>query len=162
MKKYPCAVCLLSLFLLSLSSGYADTTLYACHSEGELKIRETPWGDKVGYLYPGDSVEFVEEKSGWTLIRCGIDAGGGWVKSEYLTTDTGGAGEYRNNGNGRVHIRKTPKITKKNHLKWLEVGGVVTVTRWLIDEEGNEWGFTGDGYVLKDCVSKVTEQKTED
>lgn len=145
------------LFTFGSCADCDETVLYACHKEGELSIRESPWGDKVGYLYPGDSVTFVKQQSDWTLIQCNIDAGGGWVKSEYLTTDINGAGEYRNDENGRVHIRKTPKVSKKNHLRWLDVGGIVSVTHWKIGDDGNEWGFVGDGYVLKDCVIKVDE-----
>lgn len=125
--------------------------LYAAHSEGELNVRESPYGERVGYLLPGDRVEFVEQAGGWVFVKVGIESGGGWVKATYLTVDLTAAGIYRNDSGGRVRIRQEPNGETSG---WLAVGKEIKVHSVLPDESGELWGRTSKGYIKLDYLIK--------
>lgn len=143
-------MCLFLLFVAAviicyLHSASADgLTVYAAHEEGALNIRETPYGERVGYLLPGDEAEFVKQADGWVFVKVGIESGGGWVKADYLTIAPESAGMYQNASEGRVRIRKSPGGTTEG---WLKAGGKIEVLSILPDEAGQLWGRTEKGYV---------------
>lgn len=125
--------------------------LYAAHTEGELNVRESPYGERVGYLLPGDRVEFVEQANEWVFVKVGIESGGGWVKAAYLTVDLTAAGIYRNDSGGRVRIRQEPNGETSG---WLAAGKSTHVLSVLPDEFGKLWGRTNKGYIKLDCLTK--------
>lgn len=146
---------LLALTLLPMQAAADGTTLYAAHASGELNIRDKPWGDRVGYLYPGDAVTYVKEENGWTQIECGIEEGGGWVKSEYLSeklvqVELNEPGSYTNTSGGRANLRKAPNGSR---VRWIEAGEAVYIREWTADSSGEQWGYTGDGYVAGSCLT---------
>lgn len=144
-----CAVCML---LIAAQVGTADAlTLYAAHKEGDLNIREKPNGERIGYLLPGDSGEFVKQDGEWVFLAVGIEAGGGWVNAKYLTIDPGASGQYANTSGGRVRIRKTPGGKPAG---WLETGKTVEVLSVLPDENGELWGRTQKGYISLKYLEK--------
>ncbi|MDD3334118.1 MAG: SH3 domain-containing protein [Eubacteriales bacterium] len=112
-------------------------------------------GEIIGWLDAGDCVTVIRDGKGWTKVKCGVEAGEGWVKSEYLTNRAADAGRYKNTSGGRIHIRNG---VGGGHLDWLDGGKTVTVTVWCSDAEGTLWGFMGDGWVKYDCLSKVDEE----
>ena len=137
-----CAVCLL---LIAAQIGTADAlTLYAAHKEGDLNIRQSPNGKRVGYLSPGDRGEYIRQDGEWVLLALGIEDGKGWVNAQYLTVDPAAAGRYVNASGGRVRIRKTPGGKAAG---WLGIGKTVEVLSVLPDENGELWGRTKKGYI---------------
>lgn len=136
--------------------GLAEAVMYAAHTSGELNVRDAAGydGQKIGYLMPGDAVGFVEHKHGWTLVTCGVEAGKGWVKTEYLTTDLDGAGEYVNTSGGRVRLRDAPD---GKGIGWVKAGATVSVSGWVVDSDGREWGCTKSGYVARECFEGAVD-----
>ena len=140
-------------------------------AEEEASIIETRWvqvddalrirakagydGEKIGRLYPGDEVQAIEDIAGWTLVLCDVEAGKGWVKSEYLTNRAADTGAYRNDSGGRIHIRDG---VGGSPIDWLEDGKQISVTAWACDADGILWGFMDIGWVRYDCLSKVDEE----
>jgi len=116
-------------------------------TSGTLNIRDSPdlSGEVVGWLYPDDPVEVIGFSGGWAHVVAAVEAGVGWVKSEYLTTKPGIGGEYANDSGGRVRVRCG---VGGKAIGWIKAGKIVTVTSWAEDDEGQEWAFIGEGYVL--------------
>ena len=133
-----------ALLVLTQAAKAEALTLYAAHKEGDLNIRSSPHGSRIGYLLPGDSAEFVKQDGEWIYVAVGIEAGGGWVNAQYLTADPDAAGSYLNNSGGRLRVRKTPG---GNAVGWLEKGKTVEVLSVLPDQNGGQWGRTKNGYV---------------
>ena len=130
--------------------------VYAVNTAGDtLNIRAHPWlgADVIGTLYPGDTVVLISEGDGWSLVNADIEAGQGYVKSDYLTLADAGdpLGTYINHSGGRVRVRAKPDGER---VRWLEDGDTVAVTRWT-DVDGQRWGYVGDGYVLGECLQEV-------
>lgn len=130
---------------------------YTVNTAGDtLNIRDNPWvgADVIGRLWPGDTVTLISEDGGWSLVTASIEAGKGYVKSDYLTLATADKplGTYRNASGGRVRVRTEPG---GDRVRWLEDGDTVEVTRWT-DDGGERWGYVGDGYVLESCLTEVT------
>lgn len=146
-----CILLALIWLILACEAGAEGVTLYAAHSEGELNVRESPYGERVGYLLPGDQVEFVEQANGWVYVKVGIESGGGWVKAAYLTVDLTAAGIYRNESGGRVRIRQEPNGETSG---WLAAGKSAHVLSVLPDEFGQLWGRTNKGYIKLECLTK--------
>ena len=143
MRKY--LICALCAMLLFVQVATAEAmTLYAAHEEGDLNIRDKPYGDRIGYLLPGDSGEFVRQEGEWVFLALGIEAGGGWVSAKYLTADPEAAGQYVNASGGRVRIRETPGGKAAG---WIKAGRTVEVLAVLPDENGDMWGRTKTGYI---------------
>lgn len=147
----------LALCVLACTAALADVgDAYLVNTAGgTLNIRSNPWvgADVIGQLYPGDMVALISEGDGWSLVSASIEAGQGYVKSDYLTlADTGDPlGTYRNTSGGRVRVRTEPDGER---VRWLEDGDTVAVTRWT-DAGGQRWGYVGDGYVLGECLQEV-------
>ena len=156
------AACITALLLALSAVGGQAQTYYADITKGTLNIREGPGLDNavIGSLYPGDEVESVESKDGWTHIKADIEAGGGWVKSEYLSTRYGVTGTYINHTGGRIRVRDS--AGGKNVVRWVKAGKTVTVKSWAEDHKGNAWAFVGDGYVSGDCISPVDGEESEE
>lgn len=126
---------------------------YTVNTAGDtLNIRDNPWvgAEVIGKLWPGDTVTLISEADGWALVSASIEAGQGYVKSDYLTLATADRplGTYQNASGGRVRVRTEPG---GDRVRWLEAGATVDVTRWT-DDGGETWGFVGDGYVLGSCL----------
>lgn len=138
------AILTLCVLLLAHIATADALTLYAAHTDGELNVRQSPNGSRVGYLLPGDSGEYIRQDGEWVLLTLGIEAGRGWVNAQYLTIDPSAAGEYVNTSGGRVRIRKTPAGKAAG---WLETGKTVAVTAVLPDENGELWGRAEKGYI---------------
>ena len=136
----------------------APVTLYAAHKEGDLNIRDKPYGERVGYLLPGDSVEYVEQEGDWVRVKINIDSGGGWVKADYLTIDPAAAGLYTNISGGRVRLREMPGGRATG---WLGTGKTVEVLAVLPDENGELWGRTEKGYVALKYFEKEAEHGSQ-
>lgn len=139
-----CILLVMIWLILAFDASAEGLTLYAAHKEGELNIRESPYGERVGYLFPGDAVEYIEQKGEWVRVRVNIESGGGWVKADFLTVDAQASGMYRNASEGRVRIRKSPGGATEC---WLKAGGKIEVLSILPDEAGQLWGRTEKGYV---------------
>ncbi|MEA4928396.1 MAG: SH3 domain-containing protein [Candidatus Limiplasma sp.] len=121
---------------------------------GLLNIRTKPnlHAEVAGTLYPGDTVKATGYNGGWTQIDAPVEAGTGWVKSEYLTTTTDGYGQYSNTSGGPVRIRNGIGGDKIGELK---AGKKANVTAWAVDPDGACWAFIGKGYVMAQYLSKV-------
>lgn len=132
------------LVLLHPNAHAEGLVLYAAHKSGELNIRDGPDGHRIGYLEPGDAVEYLRQKGDWIQVKVGVEAGLGWVKAAYLTMDLGAAGTYRNTSGGRVRIRKSPG---GKAVKWLDANATVEVLSVMPDHDDNLWGRTKSGYV---------------
>ena len=143
------ALLLMILVLLFTVSTASALTLYAAHEEGELNIREKPYGERIGYLLPGDSGEFIRQSGNWVLLKIGIEAGEGWVNAKYLTAFPEAAGTYANASGGRLRIRETPGGKTAG---WLSAGKTVEVLAILPDEDGKLWGRTHKGYVAMEWL----------
>jgi len=119
-----------------------------------LYIRERPTrkSHDAGTLRAGETVVAIGYQGGWTLVEAPVEAGTGWVKSEYLTTSTEDYGQYFNSSGGPVRIRNGIGGTKTGELK---AGKKVTVTAWGIDIDGATWAYIGRGYVMAKYLSKV-------
>jgi hypothetical protein len=153
MKRICALFCLITAF--AATAAAEGVTLYAAHSEGTLNIRETPDGHRVGYLLPGDAVEYGgRQKDGWIYIKIGIEAGGGWVKAEFLTIDPEGAGMYCNTSGGRVRIRKEPG---GDSAGWLAADGEIFIKSVLPDEAGELWGCSDKGYIRMQYLEKMVD-----
>ena len=138
-------ICALCALLLLVQVAAADAlTLYAAHDEGELNIRDKPYGERIGYLLPGDSGEYIRQDGEWVLLAVGVEAGEGWVSAKYLTADPDAAGQYVNGSGGRVRIRETPGGKAEG---WLAAGKTAKVLAVLPDENGDLWGRTKTGYI---------------
>lgn len=146
-----------ALWMFALPAAMAEAgDEYTVTTAGDtLNIRGNPWvgADVIGKLWPGDRVTLVSEGDGWALVTADIEAGQGYVKSDYLTlTDASSPlGTYRNRSDGRVRVRTEPNGKR---VRWLEAGDTVDVKRWT-DADGERWGFVGDGYVLESCLEEV-------
>lgn len=130
---------------------------YTVNTAGDtLNIRDNPWvgADVIGRLWPGDTVTLISEDGGWSLVTASIEAGRGYVKSDYLTLAKADKplSTYRNASGGRVRVRTEPGGER---VRWLEDEDIVDVSRWT-DAGGERWGFVGDGYVLASCLEEVT------
>ena len=130
---------------------------YTVNTAGDtLNIRDHPWvgADVIGKLWPGDTVTLISENGGWSLVTASIEAGQGYVKSDYLTLATKDRplGTYQNASGGRVRVRTEPG---GDRVRWLEDGDTVEVTRWTNDG-GERWGYVGDGYVLGSCLEEAS------
>ncbi len=123
-------------------------------SSGVLYIRERPTrkSHDTGKLRAGDAVVAIGYQGGWTLVDAPVEAGTGWVKSEYLTTSTEDYGQYINSSGGMVRIRDGIGGAKIGKLK---AGKQVNVTAWAVDMDGETWAFIGTGYVMAKYLSKV-------
>lgn len=155
MKRACAFICLIAALMVGFTAHAEGMTLYAAHTEGTLNIRETPDGHRVGYLLPGDAVEYGgSQKGGWIYIKIGIETGGGWVKAEYLTIDPEGAGMYQNVSGGRVRIRKEPG---GNTAGWLAGGEDINILSILPDEAGVLWGYSNSGYVQMKYLEKMVD-----
>jgi len=135
-----------------MKDGQAQTC-YVQISSGTLNIRDSPGfnGEIIGRLYPDDTVEYMDSKNGWTLVKAEIEAGQGWVKSEYLTTGHAATGSYVNDSGGRLRVRKS--AGGQEVVRFVKAGKTVAVQSWVTDKAGNAWAFVGDGYVRGDCIS---------
>lgn len=147
-----CILLVMIWLILAFDASAEGMTLYAAHEEGTLNIRETPYGERVGYLLPGDEVEFVKQADGWVFVKLGIESGGGWVKADYLTIDPECAGRYCNASGGRVRIRKAPG---GDSAGWLAGGEAINVLSILPDEAGVLWGRTEKGYIQMKWLERV-------
>lgn len=128
---------------------------YTVSTTGDtLNIRKNPWvgAEVIGRLYPGDTVTLVSEGDGWSLVTAPIEAGQGYVKSDYLTLvlPDRPVGEYRNSSGGRARVRTQPDGKR---VRWLEKDETVNVTRWT-SLDGDLWAYVGDGYVLGSCLEE--------
>lgn len=141
-----------AILILVAGSATAETTMYAAIQSGTLNIRTEPWGEVSGWLCAGDSVTAEDEKDGWVLVTGVTESGSGWVKSEYLTCNLDGCGQYMNVSGGRLHVRMEPG---GKHIRWLKDSATVTVTVCHMDDDGEMWGFIGDGYVLLSFMDKI-------
>lgn len=147
-----------ALWVFAFPAALADAgDNYTVNTTGDtLNIRDNPWlgADVIGKLWPGDTVTLISEADGWSLVTVSIEAGKGYVKSDYLTLSSMDRplGTYQNSSGGRVRVRTEPDGKR---MRWLEVGDTVDVMRWT-DAGGDRWGFVGDGYVLGSCLEEVT------
>lgn len=123
-------------------------------TSGNLNIRERPLlkSKAVGSLEASDRVVAIGYDGGWTLVEAPVEAGAGWVKSEFLTTSTDGYGDYANSSGGRVRLRNG---VGGESLGWLPAGKRVTVSAWAEDMNGEHWAYVGKGYVMAQYLSKV-------
>jgi len=140
----------LLLGVFDAGGAFAETdgvVCQVCISGGTLNIRDKAGldGEVIGILYPDDSVTGIGYSGGWTHVLASIEAGEGWVKSEYLTTDADGAEQYVNGSGGRVRIRAG---VGGKAVGWVKAGHTVAVTSWAIDEDGNDWAYIGSGWVM--------------
>lgn len=148
-----------ALWVFAFPAALAETgDEYTVNTAGDtLNIRDNPWvgAEVIGKLWPGDTVELISEADGWALVSASIEAGQGYVKSDYLTLSTADKplGNYVNSSGGRVRVRTEPGGER---VRWLEAGDTVSVSRWT-DNGGKRWGFVGDGYVLGSCLTEVDE-----
>lgn len=151
-----CILLVMIWLILAFDASAEGLTLYAAHEEGTLNIRESPYGERVGYLLPGDEAEFVKQADGWVFVKLGIESGGGWVKADYLTIDPEGAGQYLNASGGRVRIRKAPG---GDTAGWLADGAKTNVLSILPDEGGELWGRTEKGYIQMKWLERVNDNE---
>lgn len=160
MKKNKFLICMVCLMTAAIAAAHAEgTMLYAAHTEGSLNIRHKPDGHRVGYLLPGDAVEYGgQHKNGWIYVKIGIEDGGGWVKAEYLTVDPAGAGVYRNASGGRVRIRKAPG---GDSAGWIASGEDIYILSILPDDAGVLWGCSDRGYIKMQYLEKMVDYATK-
>lgn len=71
--------------------------------------------------------------------------GHGFCSIEYLTCKPGGDGVWCNVSGGRVRIRST---MGGNTVGWLKPGMSVVVISWAKDQNGSEWAYTKQGWIL--------------
>lgn len=131
---------------------------YTVNTAGDpLNIRDKPWlgAEVIGTLWPGDTVTLISEDDGWALVAVDVEAGQGYVKSDYLTLANMDEplGTYQNTSGGRVRVRTEPG---GDRVRWLENGDTVDVSRWTV-ADGETWGYVGDGYVLGSCLEEASE-----
>lgn len=147
---------LISAWILCCIPMAEATTLYATHSDGELNIRREPnlHTYKVGYLEPGDAVEYRGQCGEWISVKLGIEEGGGWVHADYLSSDPQAAGLYMNCSNGRLRKRAVPG---GRLIGWLQKDAAVQVYGILPDESGTLWARTADGYVQLQWLQRLED-----
>lgn len=161
MKQYArMSLCMLLVCLMLCNAALAEgTRLYAIHTEGDLNIREAPEGSRVGYLLPGDEVTLSGFRGEWIRVKCGIDAGGGYVHARYISSFPEAAGTYCNESNGSVNVRKAPGGRVVDRIRKGETAEVYSV---FPDKNGELWGFIGTGYVSMEWLTKVHEVGNEE
>lgn len=153
MKRYArMSLCMLLCLMVCSAAMAEETMVFAVHTEGDLNIRECPDGSRVGYMLPGDEAMLAGFCGEWIRVKCGIEAGGGYVHARYISFCPEAAGLYRNESGGSVNVRAEPG---GKCLDRIRNGETVAVYSVFPDEKGALWGFTGNGYV---SMQWLTEQ----
>ena len=55
-----------------------DAGSYTVVANGRLRVRDTPYGDTIGWLKPGQTIEVLAIFGSWARME------NGWVMTEYL------------------------------------------------------------------------------
>lgn len=148
-----CVAVLCAVFPGAHGKGVSSWTAHVTITDGYLNVRERPGQNTpiVGRLEVGSTVTVTGYVGNWVILEVPFEASVGYVKADYLSIDPDASGQYVNVTGGRVRIRSSVggKI-----VDWLKAGKTVTVRSWMLDEEGNRWGFVGNGWVRGDCLMK--------
>lgn len=147
------------LMLLLFPACSAAETLYVDVAYGSgLNVREWPDTESgiISTVKRGDAVTVIQTDDGWSRCERVADNKGGWVKTDYLSTDPPEmipTGEYRIVADGRVDLRKKPN---GKHVLWLDAGKTITVKDWA-EVDSVLWAIVKGGAVNAKYLERVEE-----